>query len=211
MNNFTTQGQATQIFDKICNETKLYDLYTAEFHDKNPVAKNLFHTGIEPEMLTPNYQPEIFQDRFETSLKDPEGTIVFYPTPFTAEVFRTILKMKRRTFNLTSQKRVGKSFSAALFVVLMRLSGKRVLYINSSLAYSLYPVPYVGKELLRAFPNELKKLNITYETFLKINERRTDEAELDFRKILLQTVDLLNQKNKETYVVFDQVNALEDL
>ena len=177
-----------------------------ELLEKNALAKELFKTGI----LMKEISPCQLQQRFRQSCQ--EDKIIFFPTGLTTNIFKIILETKGgNPFYLTSQKGIGKSFSVALLVVLLRRDpSKRVFYLNNSEGFCGFPDYYFLKELERSFYEELQDNNMELDKELKKIFNLQIEEVLSAVKILLIKIGVaLDKKSKKLFIIIDQVNSLE--
>lgn len=92
--NYTDEDQASMLIELLENEEKVKDMYKGNF-SQYPLVKKLFVTGIDPQTFTPNP----LQERFEVS-RTKNGSIVFYPTQITSEIFRVIKQGSRSSLSL---------------------------------------------------------------------------------------------------------------
>ena len=199
------EEQADEIIDLI-KSGKVNQIYTKTFHCK-PLARRLFVEGIDLLDLTTN-RP---QNRFTRSRDKVTGKLIFYPTDTTTEIFNTILgNSNKERFYLSACKGIGKSFSLALLVYLLRLrNNTRVLYIHSTADFVNGPFIYLIQEIRAAFPQELEELEISKEKLDEILDiQKSDQQQAEIRNLLRHIEAVLSKKSVDYFRLFDQVNEV---
>ena len=202
---FDKSEQDADEIRKIILGGNLNQLDKKEFLENNALANELFKTGI----LKKEISPCELQERFRQSCQGDK--IIFFPTGLTTKIFKTILETKRENpFYLTCQKGVGKSFSAALLVVLLRRNpSKRVFYLNNSEDFCRTANYYFVQELKRAFYEELQDDMELDRELKRLSSLHTEEVGRAITNFMTKIGEVLKKKQKELFIIIDQVNLLE--
>ena len=211
--------QATEILELLRDEASVRDIYKSNYPE-GTLGDSLFRTGTKINEITNN----TIQMRFRSSLQN--DTLIFYPTQTTALILKSIefAESTKASIYLSSCKGIGKSFSLALIVYLLRLGDEktRVLFIHNSSAFLEEPVLYLARELCKAFPDEIigfiRKYYSKVLQDVKISSENTRNCLLtildyEYNRPITSFWGLLSEflEGKKIYVIIDQVNAIENV